>query len=109
MSKVIDISSKLTNEKPVIKLSEDKIYTVNNSKNAVLISNQMMSQKGKNEVEMMDDALKILLGEKAFKEIEKMDMPFSDYKVLFIAVMAAMSGEEYEETAARFQSSKEKQ
>lgn len=103
---MIDISTKLTNDKPKIKISEDKVYTVNNSKNAVLIVNQKMSKANKNEFELIDEALEILLGKEAVKDIEKMDISVSNYKTIFIAVMAAVSGESYEETEARFQSSK---
>ncbi|MBY2477629.1 hypothetical protein KWV16_12140 [Clostridioides difficile] len=106
MSNIIDISTKLTNEKPKIKISEDKVYTVNNSKNTVLIVNQRMSENNSNEIELIDDALKLLLGEKAFKEIDSMQLSFVDYKTIFVAVMAAISGETYEETETRFQNSK---
>jgi len=37
MSKTIDISSKLNNKKPKIKIADDMVYTVNHSKSAILM------------------------------------------------------------------------
>ena len=55
------------------------------------------------ETEVMDEIIKQLLGEKAFKEIEAMDLPITSYKVIYFGIMSAISGESYEETEARFQ------
>ena len=98
---MIDISKKLSNEKPILKIAEGKEYNVNNSKNTMLLIDQQM-RSGENEVESMDYVIRLTLGEKAFKEIESMEMPFSDYKILFIGVMAAVSGQTYDEVEKNF-------
>ena len=98
---MIDISKKLSNEKPILKIAEGKEYKVNNSKNTMLLIDQQM-RSGENEVESMDYVIRLTLGEKAFKEIESMEMPFSDYKILFIGVMAAVSGQTYDEVEKTF-------
>lgn len=98
---IIDISNKLVNEKPTLKIAEGKEYKVNNSKNAMLLIDQKM-RNGGSEVEGMDYVIKLTLGEKAFEEIEAMEMPFNDYKILFMGVMAAVSGETYEEVEKNF-------
>lgn len=98
---MIDISKKLTNDKPVIKIAEGKEYKINNSKNTMLLINQEM-QNNKNELEAMDKAVKLALGESAFEEIESMELSFADYKVLFIGIMAGVSDQSYEEVEKSF-------
>ena len=92
---MIDISKKLSNDKPVIKIAEGKEYKINNSKNTMLLINQEM-QNNKNELEAMDKAVKLALGQSAFEEIENMELSFADYKVLFIAGVSDQSYEEVE-------------
>lgn len=98
---MIDISKKLSNDKPVIKIAEGKEYKINNSKNTMLLINQEM-QNNKNELEAMDKAVKLALGQNAFEEIENMDLSFADYKVLFIGIMAGVSDQSYEEVEKNF-------
>lgn len=98
---MIDISKKLTNDKPVIKIAEGKEYKINNSKNTMLLINQEM-QNNKDELEAMDKAVKLALGEGAFEEIESMELSFADYKVLFIGIMAGVSDQSYEEVEKSF-------
>lgn len=97
----IDISNRLTNQKPKIKLADGKEYKINNSKNTMLLINQEM-QINKNELEAMDKAVKLALGEEAFKEIESMELSFADYKVLFIGIMAGVSDQSYEDVEKNF-------
>jgi hypothetical protein len=103
MKHIIDISAKLTTERPVIRVAEGKEYEVDNSKNKVLRVNQIMNESEGSEVELIDKAIRLLLGERAFEEIEEMKLSFPDYKTIFIAVMAAVSDEEFETVEARFQ------
>ena len=98
---MIDISKKLSNDKPVIKIAEGKEYKINNSKNTMLLINQEM-QNNKNELEAMDKAVKLALGQSAFEEIENMELSFADYKVLFIGIMAGDSDQSYEEVEKNF-------
>lgn len=105
MGKILDITNKLTNERPLIKIAEDKIYEVDNSKNTVLKINQTLQNNDKDEIELIDFAIKTLMGKEAFNEIEKMDLDMKGYKAIFIAIMAAVSDEEYEVVEQRFQKS----
>lgn len=104
MAKIIDISAKLTNERPKIKLTEDKTYEIDDRKNTVLSLNQKMSEVS--EGEAVDIIISTLLGEVAAKEIEAMDLSISDYEHISLALMAAVSNEEYEETERRFREKK---
>src|SRR5690625_1270834 len=107
MSKVIDISSKLNNNKPKIRIAEGMEYTVNHSKSAILILNQKLKDTDLNDIEQIDDALKVLLGAKAVKEIDKMDPPFDFYQTIFNAALAAAMGEDLDSVEGRCQNDTE--
>lgn len=102
MSKVVDISAKLTNEKPKLKLAEDKIYEIDDRKNTVLLVNQKMQRANIDDIDFIDDMIETLLGKNAAKEIDEMDLSISNYQSIMIAIMAAITGEEYEAAEARF-------
>lgn len=102
MSKIIDISAKLTNERPLLKLSEDKIYEIDDRKNNIILLNQKMQGEDLNDLLVMDEMIEIVLGEKAAKEINGMNLPIVAYQSIMIAIMAAVTGEEYEVAEARF-------
>nr|DAL98418.1 MAG TPA: hypothetical protein [Caudoviricetes sp.] len=102
MSKIIDISAKLTNERPQLKLSEDKVYDIDDRKNTIIVLNQKMQDTDMNDLNAIDDMLKAVLGEQAAKEIDEMNLPISGYQAILIAIMAAITGEEYETAEARF-------
>lgn len=102
MGKTIDISAHLTNKRPVIKLSEDKVYEVNDRKSAIIILNQKMKSADLNDVEEVDSILAVLLGKKAVEEINEMDPSFADYQTILVAAMAAVMGEDFETAQARF-------
>ena len=102
MSKFYDISAKITNELPSIKITGDLICTVNNRKNTVLNVAAMMeetdrkNEEGENETEQefekMQKALSMLLGKKNADIIEEMDLPINEYTELFKSIMAAAKG-----------------
>lgn len=105
MSKVIDISGKLTNERPKIKLSEDKIYEIDDRKNTILKMNQKLQNADIDDIEVIDEMVEMLLGKEAAKEIDEMNLSISNYQAIFIAIMAAITGEEYEVAEKRFRQS----
>lgn len=93
----MDIASKLSNARPTLKIAEGMTYEVNNSKNNLLVVNQELKKNNKGEVELIDFTIEKVLGEKALKEINALDLSIADYKVIFIAIMACVSGVTYEE------------
>ena len=112
MSNIIDISKKITNELPMIRISDTQIYSVNNRKNTILNMQAMIQEEERkakqedgtfDEMKLMDKALKMLVGAKAAKEIEEMDLPFPEYKIVYQAIMAAATGTDMEEVESRFQ------
>lgn len=102
MGKIIDISAKLTNERPQLKLAEDKIYDIDDRKNTILLLNQKMQGSDLNDLNAIDEMIEVVLGEKAAKEINDMNLPIVAYQSIMIAIMAAVTGEEYEAAEARF-------
>lgn len=102
MAKTIDISGKLTNERPVLKLAEGKEYPIDNRKNTVLELNKKLDNSDLNDLRRVDEALELVLGKEAVAEINASDLTFADYQTVFMAVLAGALGEEFETVEARF-------
>ncbi|MCF6461498.1 hypothetical protein [Clostridium sp. Cult3] len=102
MSKVYDISAKLTNEKPKIQIAENKIYEVDNRKNTILKMQQMLQKADIDDLDFLDEAIEMLLGEKAAKELAEMDLSIKNYQVIFVTIVAAIQEIEYEQAEGMF-------
>ena len=102
MSKIIDISAKLTNERPKLKLAEDKIYEIDDRKNTIILLNQKIQDTDVNDINAIDEMISVVLGKEAAKEIDEMNLPMAAYQSIMIAIMAAVTGEDYEVAEARF-------
>lgn len=102
MGKIIDISAKLTNERPKLKLAEDKIYEIDDRKNTIILLNQKIQDADVNDINTIDEMISVVLGEEAAKEIDEMNLPMAAYQSIMIAIMAAVTGEDYEVAEARF-------
>lgn len=99
MARVIDITNKLSNEKPKIKIGE-KEYTVNNDIETVFKFEGLVANSS---VQSMQEAIKDALGEEAVNELNVYKMSMSDFKVIVIAIMAAFEDIDFEEAEKRFQ------
>lgn len=99
MSKVINVTDKLTSEKPVIRIGA-KDYPVNDGIATVLKFEELATT---GTTAAMVEAISTALGTKAAKELNIENMSISNFKVLSTAITAAFQGIEYEEAAARFQ------
>lgn len=100
MAKVYDLTGKIDNEKPVIKIG-DKEFKVNDNHKLVILVQANLEKKS--DQDAFNFVFEQLLGEDSAKEIEDMGLSFKNTKTLFLAVMAAASGEELETVEARFQ------
>lgn len=105
MSKVIDISAKLTNERPKLKLAENKVYEIDDRKNTVLKMNQKLQNADIEDIEFIDEMIEMLLGKEAAKEIDEMNLSIVNYQSIMVAIMAAITGEEYDVAEKRFRES----
>lgn len=98
MSKVINITDKLSDERPSLKVGE-KEYPLNDSMETVFKFEELATTGNKGAME----AIKMALGEKAYKELKIEKLSVANFRVIMTAIMAAMQGMTYEETEARFQ------
>lgn len=105
MATVLDITGKLKNEEKSIKLG-DHVFRVDDTKNTMMEVMALFEQSQSNDIAAIDAVIEKLLGKKASAEIDKMNLRFEDYKVIFIALMACVSNETYEEAESRFQKAK---
>lgn len=97
--KVIDISMKITNQLPMIRITEDLVVTVNNRKNNILCVQAMASEAekkasedGDNGIGFMVKALEMLVGKEAADKIEDMDLPLPEYKEMYNTIMSVATG-----------------
>lgn len=104
MSKIIDITSKLSNEKITIKIGNKK-YPINDGMEVVLKFEELVSAP---TMDNMIKAVEISLGEEAVNEIDIKKMNIKNFKVLTTGILAAMQDMTYEEAVSRFQQPGEK-
>lgn len=104
--KVIDISMKITNQLPAIRITEDLIVTVNNRKSNIL-NIQAMAKEAENkedvdETAFMNKGLEMLIGKGDSDKIESLDLPLPEYKEMYNTIMqVAMGTYGEEETPSR--------
>lgn len=97
MGRVINITDKLSTEKPIIQIGEDS-YPVNDSMEVVLKFQELTGDETS-----LKSAVELALGKTAAKKIKVEEMSVSNFKVLITAIMAAMQGMTFDEAASRFQ------
>ncbi len=100
MSKFYDISKKVTNELPTLKIADGLIVTVNNRKSNVLKAMAAEEKKGDKEQDnftVMSESLALLIGRESAQKVESMDLPISEYIMLYKTIMSMAMGKEVEE------------
>lgn len=103
--KMYTIDGALLTERPEIRLG-DKVYPVDDRKSTFDRVAKRSDGADRGDLQVMDDVLKMTLGEDAAEEIAAMDLPFPAYMRLFETVMAVITGETPEDVARRFQDGK---
>lgn len=93
----LDISSKLGHEKQEITIAEGKTYEVNCGAISMLKTEECF-KKGE-----ILKAIELLLGKKAIKDIETMNLTVKEMQVIIIAAAAQVNEISYEEMEKRFQ------
>ena len=106
MGKLYTLDGKLLVETPEIRVG-DKCYAVDNRKKTVDKALKLMND-GAQDMERIDKVLELALGREAVKELNAQELPWPAYQKLFELLMAAMTGEEPEDVADRFQEEKNK-
>lgn len=97
----LDISSKLSHEPQTITIAEGKTYKVDCSAETMLKAQDLF--KKDNSFDGLFQAIELLLGKEASKEIKDMKVTVSDLSVIIIAIMAQVNEVSYEEMEKRFQ------
>ncbi len=115
MSNIIDISSKITNQLPIVKITDSIVATVNNRKSTILNMQLMIKEQEKkskknneeyDELAFMEKVIAMLTSKALVDSINELDLPLPEYKMVYHAIMAAATGqslEEVEESEKRFQ------
>ena len=106
MAQFYDISMKITNELPSLRITEQLTVTINNRKSTILNIQAMQKQMELEEkkaaesgevreddgMNFMTKSLEQLIGAKNVKEIESMDLPLPEYKEVFQTIMSIATG-----------------
>ena len=94
--RVIDISMKITNQLPMIRITEDLVVTVNNRKSTILniqaMAQEAENKENKDDMAFMIKGLEMLVGKDASDKIEALDLPISEYKEMYNAIMQVAMG-----------------
>ena len=100
MAKIIDISSKITNELPVVKITDEIMVTVNNRRSTILNVQAMSKELERktaddeyDEMAFMNKVLEMVVGEKKVQEINDLDLPFPEYKEVYETIFNAATGD----------------
>lgn len=104
MGKLYTLDQKLLIGTPEIRIG-DKVFPVDDRQKTVKKLMKLTADESKAS-ENIDETMRLAFGDKAFREIDAMNLPFSAYQRLMELSVAAMTGEEPEEVAARFQKPK---
>ena len=99
MGRVINIANKLDREPRFLVIDDNHKYKVDSTKNAVM---KVMDLDGENDAQQLDEILKILLGSKAFKEIEDMGLPYDNWVIIVKAAIAVATNKSFDEVDADF-------
>ena len=94
--RVIDISMKITNQLPMIRITEDITVTVNNRKSTILniqaMAQEAENKENKDDMAFMIKGLEMLVGKDASDKIEALDLPIPEYKEMYNAIMGVATG-----------------
>lgn len=103
---LIDISMKITNTLPVLKITDELTVTINNRKSVVLNLQAMAKQLEEERDEQtqlvfMNKALNMLIGEKNTHAVDDMDLPMPEYRIIYETIMDIAAGTYGEDTPSR--------
>jgi hypothetical protein len=102
MGKMIDISSKISNEPTFLHISDTMNYKIDESKNTVFKVMEMWDKDNLTEFQKLDKTIELTLGKEAYEAINDLDLSINGYKTVAMAIMATISGQTLEEFETRF-------
>jgi len=98
MAKIINISDKLSKDKPKLKVGE-QVYAIDDSLVTVMKFEELATES---TTDSMVSAIEIALGKEAVEELGVRTMSIVNFKVIMTAILAAMQDLTYDEAEARF-------
>lgn len=98
----LNITDKLGMENQEITIAEGKTYTVDCAAKTMLKAQEIF--KNDNSLSGVFSVIELLLGKKAKKEIDDMNLTVKQLKIVALAIMAQVNEISYEEMEQRFQS-----
>ena len=98
MSKIINITDRLSKEKPVIQIGE-KTYPVENGMSMVLKFEELATESTSDS---MLKAIELTIGKEACDDLDIKNWSLGNFKVLTTSILAAMQDITYDEAEARF-------
>lgn len=103
MARLYTLDNKLLTDCPEIRIG-DKVYAVDDRQKTVKKILAAAKQIDSTDPYAgIDKVLELALGVEAARSIDEMDMPYPAYQKMFELVMAAVTGEDPEAIAHRFQ------
>lgn len=107
MGRVINIANKLDREPRFLVIDEDHRYKVDCRKNTVIqfmeLSDKIDDNTSvKDSMAAMEDGIRLLVGDKALKEIDDMDLPFDAWQWVFKAATAVAMNKDLKDVDADF-------
>ena len=114
MGRIINIGNKLDREPRFLVVDKDHKYKVDCRKNTVIQFMELADQIDNDtnvtdSTKAMDDGIKMLIGEAAFKELEAMELNFDEWLWIFKAVTAVAMNKNLEDADADFREGEGKQ
>ena len=97
----LNITDKLGIEKQEITIAEGKTYVVDCAAKSMLKAQEIF--KNDSSLEGVFKVIELLLGKKAKKEIDEMNLTVKQLKIVALAIMAQVNEVSYEEMEKRFQ------
>lgn len=105
MGKLYTVDGKLLTDAPEVRVGET-VYKVDDRVKTVKKLMALSQASETMGMDILDKTIVLGLGEKAYKEIDKLNLSFRAYQSLYENVVAAMTGEEKVTSSDRFQESK---
>lgn len=101
MAQIIDLSQRLTNEKPRIIIDKKHGYEVRNNKNVAILIDEISKDKNIADFARKDDktdkVIEAALGKEALDYLKSLDLAVSGWNLVVEAIMAAINEESLEE------------
>lgn len=107
MGRVINIGNKLDREPRFLVIDETHRYKVDCCKNTVIEFMELSEKIDDNasikeSMAVMEDGIKLLIGEEACREINSMELPFDSWQWIFKAATAVAMNKDLEDVETDF-------